>query len=150
MRTMTLGSTDLQVPVVAVGCMRINSLDPGEAERFVKGAVDLGANFFDHADVYGGGRCEEIFAEAIGMSPSVRERVLLQSKVGIRPGVAFDFSKQHILNSVDGILRRLRSEYLDVLLLHRPGAGVEPEEGAGGCDQLETSGKVRQNSASLR
>ena len=140
---MTLGSSKLEVPVIAVGCMRINSLEPDEAQRFVRGAVDLGATFFDHADVYGDGRCEEIFAEAIGMSPAVREQVILQSKVGIRPGVAFDFSKDHILASVDGILERLRTDHLDVLLLHRPDALVEPEEVADAFDQLETAGKVR-------
>ena len=140
---MTLGSSKLEVPVVAVGCMRINSLDATEAERFVKGAVDLGATFFDHADVYGDGRCEEIFAEAIGMAPRVRDQVLLQSKVGIRPGIAFDFSKEHILASVDGILGRLRTDHLDVLLLHRPDALVEPEEVAEAFDQLEGAGKVR-------
>ena len=140
---MNLGSSTLEVPVVAVGCMRIDALDGNEAERFVKGAVDIGATFFDHADVYGGGRCEEIFADAIGMSPSVREQIVLQSKVGIRPGVAFDFSKQHILTSVDGILSRLRTEYLDVLLLHRPDALVEPEDVAEAFDQLESAGKVR-------
>ncbi len=139
---MTLGSSNLQVPVVAVGCMRINSLDAGEAERFVKGAVDLGATFFDHADVYGDGRCEEIFADAIDMSSAVRDQIVLQSKVGIRPG-AFDFSKKHILASVDGILRRLRTEHLDVLLLHRPDALVEPAEVAEAFDKLESDGKVR-------
>ena len=141
MKTMTLGSSSLQVPVVAVGCMRIDSLEASEAERFVKGAVDVGATFFDHADVYGGGRCEEIFADAIGMTPAVREQITLQSKVGIRPDVAFDFSKHHILTSVDGILRRLRTDYLDVLLLHRPDALVEPEEVAEAFDQLEISGQ---------
>lgn len=140
---MTLGSSKLEVPVIAVGCMRINALEADEAERFVKGSVDLGATFFDHADVYGGGSCEEIFADAIGMSPSVREQITLQSKVGIRPDVAFDFSKEHILASVDGILERLRTDHLDVLLLHRPDALVEPEEVAEAFDQLETAGKVR-------
>ena len=140
---MTLGSSKLEVPVIAVGCMRINGLEPDEAERFVKGAVDVGATFFDHADVYGDGRCEEIFAEAIGMTPAVREQLILQSKVGIRPGVAFDFSKEHILASVDGILQRLRTDHLDVLLLHRPDALVEPEEVADAFDQLENAGKVR-------
>jgi predicted oxidoreductase len=143
MRTMTLGTSKLEVPVIAVGCMRIDALADGEAERFVKGAVDIGATFFDHADVYGGGRCEEIFADAIGMTPAVREQITLQSKVGIRPGIAFDFSKEHILTSVDGILSRLRTEYLDVLLLHRPDALVEPEEVAEAFDELESSGKVR-------
>lgn len=142
MRTIKLGVSTLEVPVVAVGCMRINSLDKAGAERFVQSSLEIGANFFDHADIYGGGECESIFADAIHMSPSVRENIILQSKCGIRPG-RFDFSKEHILNSVDGILKRLRTEYLDVLLLHRPDTLVEPEEVAEAFDQLEQSGKVR-------
>jgi len=142
MRTIKLGTSALEVPVVAVGCMRINSLDKAEAERFVKTSMELGANFFDHADIYGGGACEEIFAEAVGMNADVRERMILQSKCGIRKGM-FDFSKEHILASVDGILKRLRTEYLDVLLLHRPDTLVEPEEVAAAFDALEQSGKVR-------
>lgn len=142
MRTIKLGTSNLDVPVVAVGCMRINSLEKQEAEAFVQAALDEGANFFDHADIYGGGQCEEIFAEAVHMSPTVREKLILQSKCGIRQG-QFDFSKEHILSSVDGILKRLNTEYLDVLLLHRPDALVEPEEVAEAFDQLEASGKVR-------
>lgn len=143
MRTMKLGKSDLQTPVIAVGCMRINRLSKPEAERFVQTALDVGANFFDHADVYGDGACEEIFADAIGMSSTVRAKIFLQSKCGIRRGVAFDFSKAHILESVDGSLKRLRTEYLDVLLLHRPDALVEPEEVAEAFDRLYASGKVR-------
>lgn len=142
MKTIKLGSSTLEVPVVAVGCMRINSLDKTGAERFVQTALELGANFFDHADIYGGGACEEIFADAIHMNSDIRENIILQSKCGIRPGM-FDFSKEHILNSVDGILKRLKTDYLDVLLLHRPDALVEPEEVAEAFDQLESSGKVR-------
>ncbi|MGE7824083.1 aldo/keto reductase [Paenibacillus sp. NPDC093718] len=142
MKTMKLGSSSLEVPVVAVGCMRINSLEKAEAERFVQSALEEGANFFDHADIYGGGACEEIFADAIHMNAEVREKIILQSKCGIRQGM-FDFSKEHILNSVDGILKRLKTEYLDVLLLHRPDALVEPEEVAEAFDKLESSGKVR-------
>ncbi|WP_409296269.1 aldo/keto reductase [Peribacillus sp. SCS-26] len=142
MRTMKLGSSQLEVPVVAVGCMRINSLDKAEAERFVQTALDEGANFFDHADIYGSGECEEIFADAAGMSAGVREKMILQSKCGIRKGM-FDFSKDYILESVDGILKRLKTDYLDILLLHRPDALVEPEEVAEAFDILETSGKVR-------
>lgn len=104
MKTMKLGSSSLEVPVVAVGCMRINSLEKAEAERFVQSALEEGANFFDHADIYGGGACEEIFADAIHMNAEVREKIILQSKCGIRQGM-FDFSKEHILNSVDGILK---------------------------------------------
>ncbi|RED60599.1 aldo/keto reductase [Cohnella phaseoli] len=142
MRTIKLGTSQLDVPVVAIGCMRINSLEKGEAERFVRTAMDQGANFFDHADIYGKGVCEEIFADAVGMNASIREQMILQSKCGIRPGM-FDFSKEHILASVDGILQRLKTDYLDILLLHRPDALVEPEEVAEAFDLLESSGKVR-------
>lgn len=142
MKTIKLGSSALEVPAVAVGCMRINSLDKNGAERFVQTSLELGANFFDHADIYGGGACEEIFADAIHMNSEIREQIILQSKCGIRPGM-FDFSKEHILNSVDGILKRLKTDYLDVLLLHRPDALVEPEEVAEAFDRLENSGKVR-------
>ena len=142
MRTMKLGTSKLEVPVLAVGCMRINGLEKSEAERFVQTALDNGANFFDHADIYGGGTCEEIFADAIHMNSTIREKIFLQSKCGIRKGM-FDFSKEHILGSVDGILKRLKTDYLDVLLLHRPDALVEPEEVAEAFDQLYRSGKVR-------
>lgn len=142
MRTMKLGTSTLEVPVVAVGCMRIKSLNSNEAERFVQAALEQGANFFDHADIYGGGTCEEIFADAIHMNDTIRENIILQSKCGIRKGM-FDFSKEHILQSVDGILKRLRTDYLDVLLLHRPDALVEPEEVAEAFDRLESTGKVR-------
>ncbi|MEQ6389971.1 aldo/keto reductase family oxidoreductase [Bacillaceae bacterium S4-13-58] len=142
MKTMKLGTSNLEVPVVAVGCMRIDSLDKTQAESFVKTALELGANFFDHADIYGGGKCEEIFSEAIHMNDDVREKIILQSKCGIRQGM-FDFSKEHILHSVDGILKRLNTDYLDVLLLHRPDTLVEPEEVAEAFNTLEQSGKVR-------
>lgn len=142
MRTMRLGSSTLEVPVVAVGCMRINALDKAEAERFVQTSLEIGANFFDHADIYGGGRCEEIFADAIHMNDDIREKIILQSKCGIRKGM-FDFSKEHILDAVHGSLKRLKTDYLDVLLLHRPDALVEPDEVAEAFSELERSGKVR-------
>ena len=142
MRTIQFGTSKLNVPVVAVGCMRIKTLEKRAAEQFVQTALEEGANFFDHADIYGGGTCEEIFAEAIHMNDDLREKIILQSKCGIRKGM-FDFSKEHILTSVDGILKRLRTDYLDVLLLHRPDALVEPEEVAEAFDLLERSGKVR-------
>jgi predicted oxidoreductase len=143
MRTINLGLSGLQAPVIAVGCMRINGIDKSEAEKFVRAALDLGANFFDHADVYGGGACESIFAGAIGMNSAVREKILLQTKCGIRPGAAFDFSKKHILESVEGSLRRLKTDYIDVLLLHRPDILVEPEEVAAAFGILHSAGKVR-------
>ncbi len=142
MRTIQLGSSDLDVPVVAVGCMRMNALGKRDAEALVAAALEEGMTFFDHADIYGGGRSEEVFAEALGMNARVREQVILQSKCGIREG-RYDFSRDHILTSVDGILRRLRTDYLDVLLLHRPDALVEPDEVAAAFDELEREGKVR-------
>ncbi|GLC89030.1 aldo/keto reductase [Lysinibacillus piscis] len=142
MKTIKLGASLLEVPNIAVGCMRMSSLDKVQAERFVQTALELGANFFDHADIYGGGASEEIFADAIQMNSDIREKMILQSKCGIRKGM-FDFSKEHILNSVDGILKRLKTDYLDVLLLHRPDTLVEPEEVAEAFEQLESSGKVR-------
>lgn len=143
MRTIRLGNSDLQVPTLAVGCMRIDGISKKEAETFIQTALENGANFFDHADIYGNGTCEEIFSDAIHMSESVREKIFIQSKCGIRRGVAFDFSKEHILKSVDGILKRLNTGYLDVLLLHRPDALVEPEEVADAFNILQENGKVR-------
>ena len=143
MRKFKLGTSNLEVPALAVGCMRINGLEPKAAEEFVQTALDNDANFFDHANIYGNGECEEIFAKAIGMNASIREKIILQSKCGIKMGEMFDFSKEHILASVDGILKRLNTDYLDVLLLHRPDALVEPEEVAAAFDTLQSNGKVR-------
>ena len=143
MRTIQLGKSDLTVPAIALGCMRINGVDKRTAEAFVKTAIELGANFFDHADCYGGGECEAIFADVVGMNSSVREKLLLQSKCGIVPGKMYDFSKEHILKSTDAILSRLKTDYLDVLLLHRPDALLEPDEVAEAFSTLYKSGKVR-------
>lgn len=142
MRTMKLGRSNLEVPVIAVGCMRIHSLTVQEAETFINTALEGQANFFDHADIYGSGHCEEIFADAIHMNPGIREKIIIQSKCGVCNG-KYDLSKEHILSSVDAILKRLRTDYLDVLLLHRPDALIEPEEVAEAFDLLEASGKVR-------
>lgn len=141
MRTMELGVSGLRVPPVAVGCMRLAGIAGKKAEEFVKTAIDLGLNFFDHADIYGGGSCESVFADAAGMNDDVREKIFIQSKCGIRKGM-YDFSKEHILEAVDGSLKRLRTDYLDVLLLHRPDTLMEPEEVAEAFDQLKSSGKV--------
>lgn len=131
------------MPSVAVGCRRVCDVEEKEAEALLDTALELGCNFFDHADIYGQGACESRFAQAIHMSPSVREKIILQSKCGIGPGRMYDSSKEHILSSVDGILGRLQTEYLDVLLLHRPDALVEPEEVAEAFNILHRSGKVR-------
>ena len=138
-----LGRSGLHVPNIAVGCMRLNALDRKSAAMLIQTAMEAGANFFDHADIYGGGECERLFADAVGMNAAVREKMILQTKCGIVPGQRFDFSKEHILHSVDLSLSRLKTEYLDVLLLHRPDALMEPEEVAEAFTLLKQSGKVR-------
>lgn len=143
MKRIPLGKSGILVPSVAVGCRRVCDVEEKQAEALLDTALELGCNFFDHADIYGQGACESRFAQAIHMSPSVREKIILQSKCGIGPGRMYDSSKEHILSSVDGILGRLQTEYLDVLLLHRPDALVEPEEVAEAFDILHCSGKVR-------
>lgn len=142
MKTMKLGKSDLTVSNISLGCMRMYKLTLKEAEDVVRTALELGITFFDHADIYGEGRSEEIFAEAVGMNPSVREKIFIQTKTGIRKGY-YDFSKEHILQSVDRSLKRLKTDYIDVLLLHRPDALVEPEEVAEAFALLKESGKVR-------
>lgn len=131
-------------PSVISGCMRFSDFDRDGMNRYIHSAMELGINFFDHADIYGGGRSEEVFGEAMkGDGTLKRDEMILQSKCGIRPGVCYDLSKDYIINSVDGILCRLNTEYLDILLLHRPDALVEPWEVAEAFDELEKAGKVR-------
>lgn len=144
MRNINLGCSDLNVPAVAVGFWRLNySYDKKYVEDFVRTAMENGANFFDHADIYGRGEAESLFSQAIGMNPSLREKMYIQSKCGIVPNHSFDFSKKHILESVDGSLKRLKTDYLDVLLLHRPDTLMEPEEICEAFDELKAKGKVR-------
>jgi predicted oxidoreductase len=136
--------TTLSASNVVLGLMRINDLDDEEIRTLVGTARDEGINFFDHADVYGPVThgCEQRWGDAISLTPSDREQVIIQTKVGIGDGF-FDFSKDHILEAVDGSLTALKLDYLDVVLLHRPDTLVEPEEVAAAFDSLEKSGKVR-------
>lgn len=143
MKTLSLGSSGLTVPAVVVGCMRLASLDSRAMSALIHTALDAGANYFDHADIYAGGQSETLFGQALRGDPSLRrDALILQSKCGIRKGM-YDLSRDYILQSVDGILQRLQTDYLDVLLLHRPDALVEPEEVAEAFTRLEQSGKVR-------
>lgn len=142
MKYLNLDNGKLRISNIVLGCMRINNLDEAGVEKHVRTAMEAGINLFDHADIYGGGECEALFARALHMNSSLREKMVLQSKCGIRPGY-YDFSKEHILKSVDGILQRLHTDYLDILLLHRPDALMEPEETAEALQSLFDSGKVR-------
>jgi predicted oxidoreductase len=139
-----LPGTALALSSVVLGLMRIAKMSNAEIDRLVRTAMDVGINVLDHADIYGGERhrCEERFGEAVSLSADERAGVVIQSKVGIRKGF-FDFSQEHILRTVDESLLALKTDYLDVLLLHRPDTLVEPEEVAAAFDTLESSGKVR-------
>lgn len=143
MKTIKLGSSDFEIPVIAIGCMRMSRLDIPHAEELVREAVDMGAGYFDHADIYGEGKCEEIFGSVLRRNPGLREKIILQSKAGIVPGVMYDNSKEYILKAVDGILQRLQTEYLDVFLLHRPDALADAQDTAEALESLYRSGKVR-------
>ncbi|BDZ44437.1 aldo/keto reductase [Naasia aerilata] len=144
MKTLTFPGTDLVASNVILGLMRIQSLSDEEVRTLVSTARDAGINFFDHADIYGKDRhgCEKRFGDAGAIAAYDREEVILQSKVGIRKGW-FDFSKEHILTSVDESLVALQTDYLDILLLHRPDTLVEPDEVAEAFDTLHSAGKVR-------
>jgi predicted oxidoreductase len=144
MKISTLPQTDLDASNVILGLMRISPLDDGEIRELVGAALDAGVNMFDHADIYGDTRhgCETRFGQAVTFSPAEREAVVIQSKVGIRDGF-FDFSREHILTSVDESLAALQTDYLDLLLLHRPDTLVEPDEVASAFDELHAAGKVR-------
>lgn len=141
MNKVKIANCDLDASEISLGCMRIADLMIPEIATLIHTALDEGINFFDHADVYGGGQSEAKFADALDMTPRLREKMILQTKCGIREG-SFDFSTEHILESVDGSLKRLRTDFIDVLLLHRPDALVEPEEVAEAFTILQDSGKV--------
>ena len=149
MKKIKIRKTGQEVPALIVGCMRQagftdQPFDAQQMNHFIHTAVENGANYFDHADIYGMGRSESVFGEALALSGASlkREDLIIQSKCGIRRGF-FDSSRDHILEAVDGILQRLQMEYLDVLLLHRPDALIEPEEVAEAFDKLYHDGKVR-------
>lgn len=146
MRTITLGPTSQQVPNIIAGMMRIQDDSDAQIRALYGAARAHGVSFFDHADIYGAARhgCETRFSSALGLSSSERAEIILQSKTGIVTDPwHYDSSYQHIVDSAEGSLRALRTDYLDVLLIHRPDALVEPEEVARAFDHLESTGKVR-------
>lgn len=143
MKQIVIGKKKMKAPAIVAGCMRFADFDEQRMNHFIHTALESGVNFFDHADIYGDGKSEEIFGTAMKNDATLhREDMIIQSKCGIRTGY-YDLSKKHILESVDHILKRLQTEYLDILLLHRPDALVDPEEVAEAFDILEKSGKVR-------
>lgn len=143
MKKVNLGTTGLTVPAIAMGCMRMGETNTENAAKMIEKSMECGVNFFDHADIYEEGKSEESFSEALQKTGIKREDIFLQSKCAIVPGVMYDFSKDYIIKSVEGSLKRLNTDYLDALLLHRPDILMEPEEVAEAFDLLEAQGKVR-------
>jgi predicted oxidoreductase len=160
MKKIKIVNTDFEISRIALGCMQLGKTWDAEpptedtiknAVNVIRTALDEGINFFDHADIYARGKSEEVFSNIWKEIPGLRSKIILQSKCGIRfpndpedgfPG-RYDFSYGHITKSVEGILRRLKTDYLDILLLHRPDPLVEPEEVAKAFNELHASGKVR-------
>lgn len=145
MRYITLGQADKELSEIVLGMMRIEDKSVKEVEELVETALSVGINAFDLADIYGRGRCEELLGLVLKNRPDLREKMWIQSKCGIRieEFTYFDFSKDYIIKSVDGILERLQVEYLDSLLLHRPDALMESDQVAEAFDLLYKQGKVR-------
>ena len=141
MKYINVFSKDVAVSNVALGCMRIDSMNESDCSRYINTSLECGYNFFDHADIYGGGRCEEIFGAVLKNEKGLREKMYIQTKCGIRQG-RYDFSYEHIVRSVEKSLSRLCTDHIDVLLLHRPDLLMEPEEVARAFDELYSSGKV--------
>ena len=140
MKQLTLGGV-LPASAVAMGCMRLAGAEHS-ADEIIGTARECGITYFDHADIYGGGECEAVFGEYLANHKADRDKITVQTKCAIRRGF-YDFSKEHILNSVEASLKRLQTPYIDVLLLHRPDTLMEPEEVAEAFSLLERQGKVR-------
>lgn len=144
MRYIKFGERQKEVSEVVLGLMRISEMTVDQVEELIESALAVGINAFDIADCYGHGKCEQILGEVLKCRPDLREKMWIQSKCGIRieEFTYFDFSKEHILEAVDGILERLNVDYIDSLLLHRPDALMEPVEIAEAFDLLKAQGKV--------
>ncbi len=161
MSTLDYPSSGHPASRIALGCMHFGGnrgrgeMDKTEnlrtGRKALETALEEDINFFDHADIYSGGDSEEVFGELIKEMRLPRDSMLIQTKCGIRfngdPGAddphRYDFSEEHILRSVEGSLRRLGTDRIDILLLHRPDALMEPEEIAAAFAKLHASGKVR-------
>ncbi len=154
MKQVKMGQTNWQTSSVALGIMRMEALSVEQAAQSIQTAVDAGINFIDSADIYGMGNSEITFGQALKQTNISRDQLYIQSKGGIVTdpkrshgsfvfGQRYDFSKQHLIDAVDGILSRMQLDYLDSFLLHRPDPLMEIDEIAAAFDDLQASGKVR-------
>lgn len=140
MKNVQIGN--MTASAVSLGCMRMAKLDEKSVDAIMNCALENGINYFDHADIYGGGKSEQLFGDYLKRNAGIRDKMFIQTKCAIHDG-QYDFSKQHIISSVEGSLSRLGVDYVDALLLHRPDTLMEPDEVAEAFDILESSGKVR-------
>ena len=148
MKMINLGRSGLNASAIALGVMRLPNLDRPRATELLDAAYDVGINFFDNADIYSNGKAEQLFSDALKKASFTRDQILIQTKVGIindrKSMHRYDFSKTHLVTAVDQSLKRLGTDYVDSLLLHRPDPLMEPEEVAEAFLQLQNEGKVRQ------
>lgn len=146
MKYIEFGSNKTKVAQVVLGLMRIPKMSQSEILRLLETSSDNGINALDIADCYSNGQCETLLGDVFKANPGLRDKFWVQSKCGINkldaPFVFFDFSKEHIIESVNGSLKRMKTDHLDSLLLHRPDALMEPEEIAEAFSQLHKEGKV--------
>ena len=140
MKTIRIGDS-MNASAVSLGCMRMSRLDDKQVDAIMGTALENGINYFDHADIYGGGNAERVFGKYLSRNASLRDKIYIQTKCAIHDG-QYDFSKEHIISSVEGSLSRLGVDHVDALLLHRPDTLMEPDEVAEAFDILQSSGKV--------
>ena len=131
-------ANSMTASAVSLGCMRMNGIEDYRIDAIMDAALECGINYFDHADIYGS---EECFGRYLKRHKGVRDNIYVQTKCAIHDG-QYDFSKDHILSSVEKSLSLLGVDHIDALLLHRPDTLMEPEEVAEAFDELESSGKV--------
>ena len=141
MKYITINNS-MKASAISLGCMRMSKLDEKSVDAIMDTALENGINYFDHADIYGKGNSEVLFGKYLARHAGIRDKIFIQTKCAIHDG-QYDFSKEHIIRSVEGSLSRLGVDYVDALLLHRPDTLMEPEEVAEAFDALYSSGKVR-------
>ncbi len=140
---MKIRTYEREVSKIILGCMRIASKEDKEVDQLITTAIDNGVNFFDHADIYGRGESETKFAKSVKALNLDRDKLIIQSKASIRPGICYDFSKDHILKAIDGSLKRLNTDYLDFFLFHRPDPLMDVNEVSDIINSLIETKKVK-------
>lgn len=140
---MTLGNSDMDASRIALSCKRLDKLSYQEAVKLIDTALEQGITLFDHAEVYGNGRCEEVFGQIISDNKGMRQRMRIQTKCGCYQGY-YDLSRAHIISSVEDSLKRLKADCIDILLLHRPDYLMDIDDVAEAITYLKKNGKVRQ------